>query len=198
VSIDRYRWDMKAQQLRFGQVETARKQAESWRTGLAGLTTLFGAVLVVKGRDGFAELEAAFRWAVATLLILALAALLTATLHALSAAHGSPSDEILMTGEDLEDWSRGEVAGIRRSMAWALRLTLLAVLLITVAIVLTWTAPTSKPAGVLVTIDTAGTRYCGELASVADGNVILTLEKTMRIIPFASVQAMETVAKCPL
>jgi hypothetical protein len=197
VSLDRYRWDMKAQQLKFGQVETARKQAESWRTGLAGLTTLFGTVLVVKGRDGFADLETPFRWTIAILLILALAALLTATLRALSAAHGSPSDEILMTGEDLEDWSVDEVADIRRSMSWALRLTLLAVLLIAVAIVLTWTAPTGKPTGVLLSVDADGVRYCGNLVSAADGKVVLSVEKTMRILPLASVAAMESVAKCP-
>ncbi|MGW2308332.1 hypothetical protein [Actinomadura luteofluorescens] len=197
MSLDRYRWDMKAQQLRFGQVETARKQAESWRTGLAGLTTLFGAVLVVKGRDGFADLEAPFRWAVAALLILALAALLVATLRALSAAHGLPSDEILMTGEDLEEWSGDEVARVRRSMSWALRLTLLAVLLIAAAIMLTWTAPTGKPAGALLAIDSGGMRYCGKLVSAAEGKIVLSIGKEMRILPLASVEALETVAACP-
>ncbi|MEU9869426.1 hypothetical protein AB0C87_16410 [Actinomadura sp. NPDC048021] len=197
MSLDRYRWDMKAQQLRFGKVETARRQAESWRTGLAGLTTLFGAVLVVKGRDGFTDLETWTRWGVIALLLLALAALVAATLRALSAAHGLPSDEILMTGEDLENWSDGEVVRVRRSMAWALGLTLLAVFMIAVAVVLTWTAPTSKQGGVLLTVDAAGARYCGKFISAADGKVILSRDKTMRIIPLATVKAMETVAKCP-
>ncbi|MFG1822642.1 hypothetical protein ACGFIJ_09175 [Microbispora bryophytorum] len=197
MSLDRYRWDVKVQQLRFGKVETARKQAESWRTGLAGLTSLFAAVLVVKGREGFTELHAPFRWTVVVLLVLALAALLAATLRALSAAHGSPSDEILMTGEDLEDWADEEVVRIRRSMVWALRLTLTAVLMIAVAVVLTWTAPSGKPAGVVLQIDTATVRYCGTLVSAADGDVVLSQGETMRIVPLASVKAMETVAKCP-
>ncbi|MCP9948347.1 hypothetical protein [Actinomadura madurae] len=33
--------------------------------------------------------------------------------------------------------------------------------------------------------------------SAADGNVILSVDKTMRIIPVASVKVMRTVAKCP-
>jgi hypothetical protein len=188
---------MKVQQLRFGKVETARKQAESWRTGLAGLTSLFGAVLVVKGRDGFADLETPFRWGVVVLLILALATLVAATLHALSAAHGSPSDEILMTGEDLEGWADDEVIRVRRSMAWALRLTLLAVFMIATAVVLTWTAPTDKPDGVVLNIDIDRVRYCGTLVSAGDGEVVLNEDKLMRIIPLGSVKAMETVAKCP-
>ncbi|MEV5572064.1 hypothetical protein AB0L06_18630 [Spirillospora sp. NPDC052269] len=197
MSLDRYRWDMKAQQLRFGAVETARKQAESWRTGLAGLTSLFGAVLVVKGRDGFAGLATPIRWCVVVLLILALAALVTATLQALSAAHGSPSDEILMTGEDLEDWSDGEVVRIRHAMARALRLTLLAVSMIAVAVVLTWTAPVSRPDGVVLIVDTDNARYCGKDISAADGRMVLRLGDTMRIVPLASIKTMQTVPKCP-
>ena len=37
-----------AQELRFHQLEAVRKQAETWRTGLTGLTALFGAVFVLK------------------------------------------------------------------------------------------------------------------------------------------------------
>jgi len=197
VSLDRYRWDVKVQQLRFGKVETARKQAESWRTGLAGLTSLFAAVLVVKGREGFTELQTPFRWTVVVLLVLALAALLAATLRALSAAHGSPSDEILMTGEDLEDWADEEVVRIRRSMTWALRLTLTAVLMIAVAVVLTWTAPAGKADGVVLQVDIDTVRYCGALVSAADGEVIISQDETMRIVPLASIKAMKTVDKCP-
>jgi hypothetical protein len=102
-----------------------------------------------------------------------------------------------MTGEDLEDWTDEEIVSIRRSMAWALRLALLAVLMIATAVVLTWMAPTGRPDGVVIIIDTAGVRYCGKLVSAADGKMILSADKTTRIIPLASVKAMETVAECP-
>jgi uncharacterized membrane protein AbrB (regulator of aidB expression) len=57
----------------------ARHQAESWRTGLAGLTGLLAAVLIVKGRDNVSELPRAWQWIVVSLFGCAIAALVGAT-----------------------------------------------------------------------------------------------------------------------
>ena len=47
MSVERLRWAEKAQELRFTQLDMVRRQAESWRTGLTGITALLGAVLIV-------------------------------------------------------------------------------------------------------------------------------------------------------
>jgi hypothetical protein len=49
MSLDPKRWAQKAQELKFTQLDSARRQAEGWRTGLGGLTTLLSAALIIKG-----------------------------------------------------------------------------------------------------------------------------------------------------
>ncbi|MFC5187981.1 hypothetical protein [Actinomadura harenae] len=102
-----------------------------------------------------------------------------------------------MTGEDLEDWSDGEVVRIRRAMVWALRLTLLAVSMIVVAVVLTWTGPTDKLDSSLLIVYTDNSRYCGTITGAVDGRILLRVGKSTRIVPLASIKTMQTTLKCP-
>ncbi|ROO88544.1 hypothetical protein EDD29_6215 [Actinocorallia herbida] len=197
MSLDRYRWDQKAQQLRFQQLEVVRRQAESWRTGLAGVTALLGAVLVVKGREGFADLADPFRWIVAALLAAGLALLVAATLRALSAASGSPSGEILLTGEDLESWTGREVMRVRRGLRFALGATVAGIILVAGAVGVTWFAPSAKPAGTLLEVRAGSALHCGRLVRAGDGVIVVEIGRTLRVLPLDAVTAMETVEKCP-
>ena len=104
MSSDSWLWAQKAQDLRFHQFESARKQAESWRTGLAGLTALFGTVLAIKGSGDVTSLRTPYPQIVVILLGVAFTVLIIAVLLALQATSGAPGDEILLTGEDLQEW----------------------------------------------------------------------------------------------
>jgi hypothetical protein len=197
MSSDRWRWAQQAQELRFHQLEAARKQAETWRAGLTGLTALFGAVLIVKGRDNLTDLSSPYQQVVVVLLGLALVALVVATLAALRAASGTPGDECLLTGEDLEAWTRHEVVEVQRTVVLARRLTLVGACTLAIAIGLAWLAPVRTAREPLVIVEFGGGRICGDLSGISNGTVVVRVTEQYRIIPLASVTRMDSAKSCP-
>ena len=198
MSSERWWWANKAQELRYHQLESARKQAESWRTGLTGLTALFGAVLIVKGRDNVAALPSPFPYLVVALLAAGLTALVAATLLALRAASGTPGDHCLLTGEDLEAWSRREVLSIQRSIVVGRRLMLCGITLIAVAIGLAWLAPAQRGSGSInVVVDAGGGTICGTLTGIGDGALVLRRAGRDHVVPQQSVVELRSVGQCP-
>lgn len=197
MSVDRWRWAQKASQLRFQQVEVVRRQAETWRTGLAGATGLLAAVLVVKGRDNLTGLSPGYRWAVALLFGAALAALVAATLCAIRAASGTPGDECLLTGQELERWSRQETRAAQRAIRTARLLTLAGIAAIATAVGVAWLAPAAEKQGAMV-VETQSGRDCGTFGGAIGGKLLLrTSGQEPKVIPLAEVVRLESVAKCP-
>ncbi len=194
MSIESKRWVQLAQELKFQQLSSARKQAEGWRAGLGGLTALLTAVLIVKGRDNVSDLAPAFLWTVVVLLGAVLALLVTATLLAVRASSGSPSAAILLTGENLRAWTKGEVQAVGRFIHWAAILTVTAVCVLALAVGITWTAPVARPMTPLVEVIMPAGHTCGELLGIADGNLVLTGK--IRLIPLTHVLAMDSVRTC--
>ncbi len=134
MSLDRKRRALLAADLKFSQLDIARQQAGTWRTGLATLTTLLTGVLVVRGRDDLSALTRPFQIVVAVLLGLALVLLLWATMWVSRALAGPPGEEILLTGETLEEWTRVEVKKISTALRWAPRLAAASVLPVAIAV----------------------------------------------------------------
>ena len=197
MSHDRYRWAQLAQDLRFHQLEAVRRQAESWRTGLTGLTALFGAVLVLKGRDNLADLPRPYPAVIVGLLLAALTFFVVATLSALRGASGTPGDECLLTGEDLEQWTRGETSAAQRAIRWARRLTLVGAAAMAVAVGLAWLAPARPARGPMVVVRTADGPTCGGLVSIADGSIAVRQGSSVRIISLARVSRVDYASTCP-
>jgi hypothetical protein len=196
VNGERWWWAERAQQLKLSQLDTARKQAEAWRTGLAGVTALLGAVLVVKGRDDFTALAAPYPIVVLTLFGLALAALVLATLAALRAASGAPGDEILVNGEELRAWTEAEVVDAYRAIRAARLLTVAGVCLVAAAATTTWLAPTGRPETPLVRVEAPGGVLCGRLLQHGDGILRVGEEDEYRIVPLTSTVAVRVVESC--
>jgi hypothetical protein len=197
VSGDRYRWAELAQDLRFHQLEAVRKQAEAWRTGLTGLTALFGAVLVLKGRESVADLARPYPALILALLLAALAALVMATLSALRAASGMPGDECLLTGEDLEAWTRAETTKAQQSIRRARWLTLVGIGAMAVAIGVAWLAPSKgspEPTVVVQSVD--GLTTCGDLAAIGNGGVAVRHGTSLSIIPLGKISRLEYAEHC--
>jgi hypothetical protein len=196
MSAERKRWAMLAQELAFEQLSVVRKQAEGWRTALAGLTALLSTVLIVKGRDSITALATGPRWVAAVLLGLAFALLITATLSSVRAASGTPGTEILLTGEDLRVWTQTEVRHVGRLIRRATLLTVTALTLLAIAVGITWLSPGAATSGTLVEVYGSSGRMCGELIGIADGTLIL---KTPRLIrePLSQVASVNPVAACP-
>lgn len=198
MSIDRKRWAQRAQELKFTQLDSARKQAEGWRVGLSGLTALLGTALIVKGRDNITSLTPGFRWGVVILLGVALTLLVTATLLAIRASSGMPDENILLSGESLRSWTLGEVGRISIAIRRATWLATLGVACLTVAIGSAWLGPVAKPTTTPVDVRYEGGRKCGELTSADRHNLILDDGTRARPvnIPLSTVIAIHPVRSC--
>jgi hypothetical protein len=195
VSLDRKRWALLAADLKFSQLDIARKQADTWRTGLATLTTLLTAILVVKGRNDVSTVTRPFQVVVAVLLGLALILLLWATMWVSRALAGPPGEEILLTGEGLEQWTSGEVRKISTALRWAPGLAAVSVIVVAAAVGLTWFAPAQNPATTpLVRVTETTGQACGGLIGETSHQVILTAPTTL--IPLVSVLAITPVTTC--
>ncbi|MFI8092605.1 hypothetical protein ACIF9R_30495 [Streptomyces sp. NPDC086080] len=195
MSVERKRWAQRAQELRLQQLPAAREQAEAWRAGLAGMTTLLGVVLVVKGRETVSDLAPWTRVTVAVLLVTALGILVSATVLAVRAAAGTPGAEILLTGEGLREWTRTEVRVVGRRIRCAALLTLAALSLLVTALAFTWFGPMPEPAKPTVRVVTRSESMCGELVGTAGGNVIVKGE-SLRQAPVDLVVSIEPVKTC--
>lgn len=198
MSIDRKRWAQRAQELKFTQLDSARKQAEGWRTGLSSLTALLGTAVIVKGRDNITSLTPGFRWGVVILLGVALTLLVTATLLAIRASSGMPDENILLSGESLRSWTLGEVGRISIAIRRATWLATLGVACLTVAIGAAWLGPVAKPPTAPVDVRYEGGRACGELTSADRHNLILDDGTHARPvnIPLSTVIAIRLVRSC--
>jgi hypothetical protein len=175
VSLDRKRWALLAADLKFSQLDIARKQADTWRTGLATLTTLLTGVLVVRGRDDVSTLTRPFQIVVAALLGLALILLLWATMWVSRALAGPPGEEILLTGEGLEQWTSGEVRKISTALRWVPIMAAASVIVLAAAVALTWFAPAAQgaPTRLVQVSETGGQITCGTFIGETQHQVIL-------------------------
>jgi hypothetical protein len=212
VSLARKRWAQLAQELQFSQLDIARKQADTWRAGLATLTTLLTAILVIKGRDDLSTLTTSAQIVVAALLGLALLLLLTATMWVSRALAGPPGEEILLTGENLQRWTNGEVRKISTALRWAPGLAAISVVVVAAAIGVTWFAPAAQgtSAPLVQIAETGGQITCGTFVGETRHQVILAVvagtpshgaattptTSTNTIIPVASVLAITPVTSC--
>jgi hypothetical protein len=197
MSLDRKRWALLAQNLKFSQLDIARKQADTWRTGLATLTTLLTGVLVVKGRNDASQLTLPFQVVVAALLGLALTLLLWSTLWLSRASAGPPREEILLTGEDLEEWTRGEVRKISKALYWVPQLAVASVLSVTAAVAFTWFAPTrNADAAPLVQVTGPSRQFCGEFFGVSDDQLVIRTTSNVALIPLSTVDSITPVLTC--
>ena len=202
MSLDRKRWLLLAQELKFNQLDIARKQADNWRVGLATLTTLLTGVLIVKGKSDASVLPTSYQVTVAVLLAAALALLLTATMWLSRALAGPPGERILLTGEGLEQWTAGEVRKVTKALSWAPGLAAASVILVAAALGITWFAPAAQQQSdnSLVRVTTTGGQSCGALVGETKQEVILTASSggTPTAIPVPSVLAMTPVTNCSL
>ncbi|MEV0279815.1 hypothetical protein AB0I22_25960 [Streptomyces sp. NPDC050610] len=79
------------QELRVGELEAVREQAEKWRTGLGGLVGLTTVVAALRGPGDAASLDTAGKIAAGALLLLAVAVSAAGGFSAMRAAYGFPA-----------------------------------------------------------------------------------------------------------
>src|SRR5689334_8910077 len=174
----------------------ARKQAETWRGGLAALTTLLTGILVVKGRNVTSALTLPFQVVVAALLGMALVLLLWSTMWLSRALAGPAGEEILLTGEGLEEWTQDEVRKISKALYWVPKLAAASVLILASAVGFTWFAPAHGTSPTqLVQVTGPFGRSCGELVGASNRQLVIRAPATT-LIPLSAVDTITPVMAC--
>jgi hypothetical protein len=198
MTLDSKRWAQLASELKFSQLDTARKQAEVWRAGLAALTTLLTAIFVLKGRDNVSDLTKPYQPIVVGLIGLALLLLLIATMWVSRALAGPPGEEILLVGEEVEKWTNGEVRKISTTLRWAPLMAAVGVVAVAAAVGLTWLAPAQSTANPLIQVtESTGHQSCGQLIGVSNHELIVQPTTGPILIPLSAVAAITPVTACP-
>lgn len=190
------RWSERAAELPFEQLPVARKQAEGWRNGLAGLTGLLGAASLVVGRNDLLALDRPWRYACAAVLTVAFVALIVGLLAAVSAANGQPGRTIWNEGRALRDWTDQEVDRITRRLRSAAILSIAGVGLIGAVAWMTWLGPAAPAAAQrMVVVTLPDGPVCAELVSIADEQMVLRVDgpdgRTLRTVPLSQVRRLD-------
>jgi len=188
-------------------LQTVRTNAESWRTGTAGLTALVTTILLFKGQSSIEPYET---WVAVTLALLLLASLAIAVRSLwlfLSAAHGRVG---VSSAQEILDEGGVDVHNVRRArqavddLKGARALALVAAALLVGAVGLSWFGPLdAKPSG-LVEVKIASRAgdhvetLCGSLKGMNSRYLVLAIpgEPDTRREETSRLQSLRTVASC--
>jgi hypothetical protein len=205
MSLSAKKWAKLADEQQFKQLANAQASAANWRNGLIALTALLATVTIIKGPENASDMSSGGRLAVAILLGIAFVVLLLGSGLAMYAAYGFPDRDKLLTGESLRDWTASEARKSRKRMIGAAASFFLAVLLVGVAIGVTWFDDGADPSAFVVveTNPTAGQPppepICGELKSGSDGKLVIKAETppgNTKTIPITKVAGISLVSEC--
>ncbi|MFD2079675.1 hypothetical protein SAMN05421678_1191 [Actinopolymorpha cephalotaxi] len=134
-------------------LQIVRGRAEKWLGALSAFTGLIGTVLIIKGPESTSDLATPFKIAVAALITLALACLLFGTYRAYASAYGDPDrlntidpQPIVGLATRLAEARGKAAANVLKHLSQAVAAALAAVVLLAVAIGITWFAPSSGTA----------------------------------------------------
>ncbi|MEU5268054.1 hypothetical protein AB0G77_05770 [Streptomyces hygroscopicus] len=190
------RWAELARELEFTRLPELRRQAEGWRTGLTGLTSLLAVLLLLKGRDNLNDLPGWARGTAVGLLVAAFLLLITGSLLAARAAHGAPEREILLGGQTLRRWTEREVDRVRRALAWAFLCCVLGMISVVGALLVAWVT-TGASAAPLVDVKTGTGTVCGELILVNRQQLTISMEQDVEVsLPRTSVVSVKPAETC--
>jgi heme A synthase len=176
------------------QLSSARKAAESWRTGLAALAALVATASVVKGRDTISSLPPGAAVALGVLAGGSLLASLVGATVALRAAYGWPQVVAFTDPVQLRERRFQEAARIRRHLLVTIIATYVAVLLLAGAVAVSWYAPSDAPSPVRAT--TTSATYCGSLAGTDRTSFRLRGQGVDRSVAYADLVDLAVVPRC--
>lgn len=129
------------QELRRTELEHIRKQAEQWRTGLAGFVTVVLTASLVSGRTLVTGHTTATQIVIGALMLAAILATAAGVFLSTRAAHGFPSRPRRLTTEDLILDDRLAARRSARDLRAAIITAGAGLLLLTVAVAVVWFGP---------------------------------------------------------
>ncbi|MGW2402354.1 hypothetical protein ACWCYY_38005 [Kitasatospora sp. NPDC001664] len=182
------RWEALARELEFTQLPELRKQAEGWRNGLSGLAALVAVLTVLKGRDGLAELPDGLRNLAGIAVATAFVLLVSGTLLAVRAAHGSPGETILRNGPRLRAWTDREIGRVTKGLRRATWCCVGGLVAVTAAVAVAWFGAPPAPAHPVRVGE-----VCGDLVSAGPDGIVLKVNGEEKRLAPGTVTA---VGKC--
>jgi len=191
-----------------GSLDRIRKTAESWRTGMAGLTALVTATLLFKGRASITDYAEPVGYALGALVVLSLALAIASLWRFLMAANGrlaaTSAQSILDAGGvDVRNIHLTTTALADLNVARGLGIASAA--LLGLALLLSWYGPAAESTAarvkLVIAAEPPGTTelsLCGELKAL-DGKVVVLQvdgEPEPRRLKTERVVSMKTLASC--
>jgi hypothetical protein len=181
------------------QLTDVRKAADSWRTGLGALIALVATIFFIKGRESVFDISVGWRWILAIVLVAAFCAAIYAAWAAMRAAFGEYEvvewDEVLAEG----GWASYQASVAESAVAHlenAQKATILSLIGLVLAVLLTWFAPKPAAAETIASVTTRdNTVVCGKLTGGISRGLPLQLEGKAPI-PLDRIVAIAIVEEC--
>jgi hypothetical protein len=201
VTPEDRKWDELAEQMRMDALPRIRGTAERWTSTVSAITGLFGLVALVKGREDITSLRSDWRIIAGVLIALALLIALTSIVFAAFAAQGTPRRVEILSGAAVKELYQHGTHIARRQLAWSRISAVVAVLVLGLAIGITWYGPTTAASTSLevMVVSRSGMTACGRL-SVENHNIAVRPTSTAArdpAIPLQRVALIAPVTSCP-
>jgi hypothetical protein len=184
-----------------GELPRVRAGAVAWRNGLGALLAGLIGFGLIKGRSDVTQLEPIAAVVVGVLLLAALAAGSVAAVLLMRAAHGRPwavsvRQVVDTTAEDPDEAGRlAEADASARSLTWGVVLSFLCTALLCAAVGLTWYGPAKDKPRIEVRL-VNGSVQCGEVVSVAGGQLALKTAQGQITVDLAQANGLNPVDSC--
>jgi hypothetical protein len=191
------KWAAKARELEFDALTRVKSAAEKWATTIASLTGVFGIITLIKGPEDITELTMGARVVVGVLLFIAVLCAAGSIYLAALAAQGVPN-KIWLDASSVRKAFQDAADKAADRLSCSRKLVVPAVILLAIAIGLTWFGPRPAapiPAVNVLVVQRSGAVSCGELKSDEQGH--LALKAKGELLGLNEIVSLSTIAKCP-
>ncbi len=172
------KWAKRLDDITFDALPNTRAAAAKWAATITAVTGVFSIFALVKGRDDLTKLSQGWEIAAGVLVLLATFLALRAIILAALAAEGTPTD-VVVDASNVKQFYRDATVVAGWQLIASRVTAVLAVLVVSVAIGVSWFAPVgaASPQLRLVSL-TSGKTLCGSLSVNTDGTLKLTAPDT--------------------
>jgi hypothetical protein len=190
-----------ARELLAGELPRVRAGAVAWRNGLGALLAGLIGFGLIKGRSDVTQLSSNYAVGVGLLLLAALVVGSAAAVLLMRAAHGRPwavavRRVVDTTADDPGEAGRlAEADASTRAMTWGVVLSFGCTALLCAAVGLTWYGPAKDKPRVEVRMAN-GTVLCGEVVSVAAGQLVLKTSRGPITMDLTQANGLNPVDSC--
>jgi hypothetical protein len=189
-----------------GALDSIRKTAENWRTGMAGLATLVTATLLFKGHDSITDYEGWVRYTLGAVVLLSLVLAVVSLWLFLTAAYGrlrATSAQAILDAGGVDVYNVHLATVALHDLNLARILSLVSAGLLAAGLLFSWYGPSQEsPSQTKIVVGSEASpgieqHYCGQLKALDKDAVVIQIEgepdprrfKTVRLISLKIVKS---------